>query len=113
MVNVVSHASQATVRKGSVRRAFVATSFKHRLHRVRTSDHRGSGTPGIHRRFLLHPDRRFPPTHVVEAIQVKDQACAVENKCYVCGGELKERRLKKHCTVCGTLCETCCDNGME
>lgn len=49
----------------------------------------------------------------VETLPVSDQACAIDNKCYVCGGKLKERRLKKHCTVCGTLCETCCDNGKE
>lgn len=50
---------------------------------------------------------------MVEALPVTDPACTIETKCYVCGGELKERRLKKHCTVCGTLCETCCDNGKE
>ncbi len=53
-----------------------------------------------------------------EALSMKKEAknaCHPElvEGCYVCGGELKERRLKKHCTVCGTLCETCCDNGME
>jgi hypothetical protein len=35
------------------------------------------------------------------------------DRCPVCGGSLVERRLKKHCTQCGTLCETCCDNGKE
>lgn len=51
---------------------------------------------------------------MVENVEITSgTACATDNKCFVCGGELKERRLKKHCTVCGTLCETCCDNGMN
>jgi hypothetical protein len=38
-------------------------------------------------------------------------ACLVTENCPVCGGRLIERRLKKHCETCGSLCETCCDNG--
>jgi hypothetical protein len=41
------------------------------------------------------------------------QHCAVTDACLVCGGRLIERKLKKHCERCGTLCETCCDNGKE
>lgn len=39
--------------------------------------------------------------------------CPIDDRCMVCGGALIERRLKKHCTVCGVLCETCCDNGVS
>jgi hypothetical protein len=37
--------------------------------------------------------------------------CELTERCPICNGMLIERKLKKHCTVCGVLCETCCDGG--
>jgi hypothetical protein len=40
-----------------------------------------------------------------------DAACHADDRCLLCGGKLVEKKLKKFCTVCGQLCETCCDGG--
>ena len=40
-------------------------------------------------------------------------ACALDDRCPICEGELIERKLKKHCMRCGVLCETCCDGGKQ
>ena len=31
--------------------------------------------------------------------------------CPVCGAQTIEKKLKRFCTRCGQLCETCCDTG--
>jgi hypothetical protein len=39
--------------------------------------------------------------------QVPEPRCA----CPVCGGELVAIRAKLVCSVCHTICETCCEGG--
>lgn len=36
---------------------------------------------------------------------------ACQDICPLCRGKLNDKRLKRYCTRCGTLCETCCDGG--
>ncbi len=44
-------------------------------------------------------------------LMTADTTCTVSDVCLICGGTLVDKKLKKFCTVCGQLCETCCDGG--
>ncbi len=47
------------------------------------------------------------------AVELSTLYCDLIERCPICSGALVERKLKKHCAVCGVLCETCCDGGKE
>lgn len=50
---------------------------------------------------------------IITPVEKNAPICELTERCPVCNGELIERKLKKHCTRCGVLCETCCDGGRQ
>ena len=40
-----------------------------------------------------------------------NQTCQTKPACPVCGGGLVEIRHKLQCSVCHSICETCCEGG--
>lgn len=50
---------------------------------------------------------------MIRSVEKNTPLYELNERCPICNGMLIERKLKKHCTVCGVLCETCCDGGKE
>ena len=54
------------------------------------------------------------PSAIERAVKKVIWAAKAYELCPVCGSfKSVDKKLKRFCSFCGTLCETCCDGGKE
>jgi hypothetical protein len=57
------------------------------------------------------PSERDAPSDANAAPREQQDPAPRRPACPVCGGALMEIRGKLQCSVCHTICETCCEGG--